>query len=353
MLHAVQYFLLLAVGWVSREQQAVIAYLQAENEILREQLGDRKPRYTARQRQRLAEAGKALGRTLLAAHASLVTPDTIMRWYRNLAAAKYTAKPLGRPRKRQNLAPLLLRLVRENPGFGYTRLRDVLHNLGFCTSRSTVKRVLDDKGVVPAPERNRTRSWKDFLATHWDGLAAGDFFHIEVMTWRGLVRYSVFFVMELRTRRVHIAGIQRDPDGHCLLQIARNLLNDFDGFLRGKTHLILDRDPLFTAAFKDLLGQGGVKVVTLPRRSPNLNAYSERFVRSIKDECLGRMVILGERHLRHAIRHYMAHYHSERNHQGLDSALIDPGPEADRQEGRILCRPRLGGLLRHYYREAA
>jgi len=165
--------------------------------------------------------------------------------------------------------------------------------------------------------------------------------------------YSVFFVMELRTRRVHIAGIQRDPDGHWLLQVARNLLNDFDGFLRGKTHLILDRDPLFTKAFKDLLGHGGVEVVTLPARSPNLNAFAERFVRSIKGECLSRLVILGEAHLHHAIREYMAHYHQERNHQGLENALIDPGPEIGRQEGRILCRPRLGGLLRHYLREAA
>jgi len=275
MLHAVQYFVLLAVGWVSREQQAVIAYLQAENETLREQLGDRKPRYTQRQRQRLAEAGKALGRALLSKYASLVTPDTILRWYRNLAAAKYSSRPLGRPRKRQSLAPLLLRLVRENPSFGYTRLRDVLHNLGFSTSRSTVKRVLDDKGVVPAPERERARSWKDFLATHWDGLAAGDFFQVEVLTLRGIVRYSVLFVMELKTRKVHIAGIQPDPDGHWVLQAARNLLDDFDGFLRGKTHLILDRDPLFTTALKELLGHGGVQVVTLPRRSPNLNAYAE------------------------------------------------------------------------------
>jgi len=138
-----------------------------------------------------------------------------------------------------------------------------------------------------------------------------------------------------------------------VLQVARNLLDDLDGFLRGKTHLILDRDPLFTKAFKELLALGGVEVVSLPPRSPNLNAFAERFVRSIKHECLNRLVILGEAHLRHAIREYMVHFHKERNHQGLDSALIDPGPEVGRQEGRILCRPRLGGLLRHYHREVA
>ncbi len=331
----------------------MIAYLQAENETLREQLGGRRLRYTPRQRHRLAQAGKALGRALLARYASLVTPDTILRWYRNLAAEKHSSKPLGRPRRRQQLAPLLLRLAHENPGFGYTRLRDVLHNLGYSTSRSTVKRVLDDKGVVPAPERNRSTSWREFLAAHWEGLAAGDFFQVEVLTLRGIVRYSVFFVMELRTRRVHIAGIQPDPDGQWVLQVARNLLNDFDGFLQGKTHLILDRDPLFTAAFKELLRHSGVQVVTLPRRSPNLNAYAERFVRSIKHECLGRMVILGEGHLRHAVAQYVEHYHRERNHQGLDSALIDPGPTVGQQEGRLLCRSRLGGLLRHYHREAA
>lgn len=278
-----------------------------------------------------------------------MTPDTILRWYRNLAAAKYTSKPrAGRPRKREELAPLLLRLVKENPSFGYGRLCGVLRNLGHVTSRSTVKH-----GVVPAPERDHKTSWRQFLATHWDGLVAGDFFQVEVMTWQGLVRYSVFFVMELRTRRLQIAGIQRDPDGHWCKQVARNLLDEFDGFLRGKTHLILDRDPLFTQAFKDLLGHGGMEVVTLPARSPNLNAYAERFVRSIKSECLNRLVILGEAHLRHAVQNFVDHYHSERNHQGLNNTLIDPGPEIGRQEGRILCRPCLGGLLRHYHREAA
>ena len=351
--YPVRFFLLVLVGTAFRQHQAVIKYLLAENQTLREHLGDRKARFTPRQRRRLAESGKALGRALLLQYATLVTPDTILRWYRNLAAAKYTAKPLGRPRKREALAPLLLRLVEENPSFGYTRLRGVLFNLGYTPGRSTIKRVLDDHGVVPAPERDRQPSWRQFLATHWDGLAAGDFFHVEVMTWQGLVRYSVFFVMELRTRRVHIAGIRRDPDGHWLLQVARNLLDDLDGFLRSKTHLILDRDPLFMKAFKDLLGHSGAKVVTLPARSPILNSYVERFVRSIKDECLSRLVILGEAHLRHAIRNFVDHYHRERNHQGLDNALIDPGPEIGRQEGRVLCRPRLGGLLRHYYREAA
>ena len=351
----VRLFFALLVGAVQREQQEVILYLQAENVTLRELLGEGRRRYTPRQRRRLAEAGKRLGRGLLARYATLVTLDTILRWFRQLVAAKYSSASTtrGRPRRRQAIAALVVKVASENPGFGYTRIRDVLHNLGVETSRSTVKRILDEQGVVPAPERSRVTTWGDFLSAHWDGLVAGDFFQIEVLTWSGIVRYSVLFVMELRTRRVHVAGIARDPDGGWVLARMRALLDDFDGFLRGKTHLILDRDPLFTAAAKQLLAHGGVEVVTLPRRSPNLNAYAERFVRSIKHECLDRLVILGEGHLRHAVREYLEHYHRERNHQGLHSVLIDPGPEVGRQEGSLRCRTRLGGLLRYYHREVA
>ena len=159
--------------------------------------------------------------------------------------------------------------------------------------------------------------------------------------------------MELKSRRVHVAGVRENSDSAWLLQVGRNLLDPCEGFLREKTHLILDRDPLYSSAFKDLLEGAGVSVVTLPQRSPNLNAHAERFVRSIRSECVDRLAILGESHLRVVIRDYLAHYHAERNHQGLDSALIDPGPEAGRNEGEIACLSRLGGLLRYYHRKAS
>lgn len=152
---------------------------------------------------------------------------------------------------------------------------------------------------------------------------------------------------------MEIVGIGRDPDGQWRLQTARNLLDGEDGFLRGKRYLIMDRDPLYTAAFRRMMKGAGVKVVRLPARSPNLNAYAERFVLSIKSECLERMVLLGEWHLRKAISEYMKQYHGERNHQGLGNTLID-GISLDTDGlGLVARRERLGGLLNFYYREAA
>jgi len=351
-----QFLLVLLAGWVNRHQDAVIEYLKEENRILRELHDKKRLLFTDEQRQRLAVKGKALGRKVLGDIGSLVTPNTILRWYRTLIAKKYDGSKRrgpGRPRTAVEIAELVVRVAQENPGFGYTRIRDVLANLKHAISRSTVKRVLDERGIQPAPERNRRIPWKTFLKSHWEGLAATDFFTVEVMTWTGLVRYHVLFVIRLKTRRVHVAGISSDPNGEWTKQIARNLTDPVDGFLTDVTHLIHDRDPLFTEAFRYLLNGSGVECVRLPVRSPNLNAYAERFVRSIKSECLSRVVIFGEAHLRHAIREYLAHYHRERNHQGLASALIEPGPELELFEGRVACRQRLGGLLRYYHREAA
>jgi transposase InsO family protein len=194
--------------------------------------------------------------------------------------------------------------------------------------------------------------WRKFLAAHWDGLAAADFFNVEAWTSVGLVRYVVLFVMELRTRRVEIAGIAPLPDGLWMEQVARNLVDGVAGFLREKRLMIHDRDPLFTRGFLEILGSAGVRSLRLPARSPNLNAYAERFVLSIKSECLDRLVLVGERHLRRSIDEYVEHYHAERCHQGIGNVPIDaePAPSAC---GRVLCRHRVGGLLSHYYREAA
>ncbi len=175
---------------------------------------------------------------------------------------------------------------------------------------------------------------------------------MEVATWRGLIRYFVIFVIDLETRRVEISGIARSPDGVWMSQIARNLTDFDDGFLRGARFLIHDRDPLFTKEFRRTLERSGVSAVKLPSRSPNLNAHAERFVRSIKAECLAQLIPLGERHLRRAVREYAEHYHHERNHQGLENRLIDPKPELATRDGSIICRRRLGGVLNYYERAA-
>ena len=166
------------------------------------------------------------------------------------------------------------------------------------------------------------------------------------------MRYLVLFVIDLKTRQVVVAGTSPSPDGHWAAQLARNLTDLEDGFLRGSRYLIHDRDPLITRAFEVTLESAGVQSIRLPSRSPNLNAYAERFVRSIKSECLAQVIPVGERHLRQAVTEYSKHYHSERNHQGLGDRPIDRHAEDYSGCGPVECRERLGGLLRHYRRAA-
>ena len=351
----VAFFVLLFSGWVNRHQQAVIDYLLEENRVLRAVNGSRRVRLTDDQRRRLAVKGKVLGRRRLPAVAGIVTPDTILRWYRRLVAQKYdgsTTRRPGRPTTKPDIAALVVRRANENLTWGYTRIRGGLKTLGHDVARNTIKAILKDHGIEPAPERGTRTPWKTFLAAHWDGLAAADFFTVEVLTMAGMVRYVVLFVLKLKTRRVEIAGITRQPDGDWMTQVARNLTDAEDGFLRGMHYLILDRDPLYTAAFRDRLRDSGVTPLLLPARSPNLNACAERFVGSVKSECLDRIVPLGETHLRAAVRAFMDHYHEERPHQGLGNERITTkttlfGP------GLVRCRERLGGVLKFYYREAA
>ena len=173
-----------------------------------------------------------------------------------------------------------------------------------------------------------------------------------MITQSGLVRYFVLFVIDLKTRRIEIAGIIQQPEKEWMKQIARNLTDCENGFLNGSRYLIHDRDPLFTKSFRETLGSSGVETVKLPARSPNLNAYAERFVRSVKSECLAQIIPLGERHLRHAVKEYTEHYHIERNHQGIDNKLIDDQRCMTSMRGDIQRRERLGGIL-NYYRRAA
>ena len=184
-------------------------------------------------------------------------------------------------------------------------------------------------------------------------LAATDFFTVEVWTPRGLVTYYVLFFVERSTRRIEIAGITPYPDEAFMNQIVRNLTHCESGFLRGKKFLIHDRDSKLTRKFLNFLRGSGVRSVRLPRRSPNLNAFAERFVLSIKSECLNRIILFGERSLRRVVAEYVAHYHEERPHQGIDR-IIDRGSHPkSAQPGTVQVNERLGGLLKYYHRPAA
>jgi transposase InsO family protein len=244
-------------------------------------------------------------------------------------------------------------MAAENRTWGYTRIQGALQNLGHEIGRGAIAKVLKEAGVDPAPDRQKRTTWKEFLRTHWDVLAAADFFSVEVWTALGLVRYHVFFVLRLATREVHIAGIIPEPHGRWMKQMARNLTDGLNGFMSGCRYLIHDRASLFSEDFRMILKAAGVESVRLPARSPNLNAIAERFVRSIREACLDRMVLIGESSLHRAASHFVLHYHAERNHQGLGNRIIRPEFTEFPTEGAIKCRKRLGGLLRYYYREAA
>ncbi len=349
-----QMFLIAIAGWINQHQRLQLEFALEQVRVFQELNGGKRLRLNDDQRRRLAAKGKKLGLSGLRELITLVTPETIMRWHRDLVAKKYDGSAKrrpGRPRTSEELRELIVQMATDNDGWGYTRIVGELWKIGRFISRSTVARILKAHGIQPAPVRLAHMPWSKFLKAHWSGFAAADFFTVEAWTKFGLARYLVFFVIDLPTRRVEIAGIKPVPDGRWMAQVARNLVNEVSGFLRAKTHLILDRDPLFTAQFRAILKSGGVKVVRLPARSPNLNAYAERFVLSIKSECLSRIIPLSERHLRHAINEYVDHYHFERTHQGLGNRLIDGVSET--RAGPVKRRERLGGLLSSYYREAA
>ena len=241
-------------------------------------------------------------------------------------------------------------MAKENGGWGYTRIRDAHNNLGYEICRDTVANILKDDGTEPAPERGSQTKWSDFLEQHWEVMAATDLLTVEVWTLKGIVRYHVLFFMRLKTCEVHIARVSASCDGLWMEQIGRNLTDAMDGFLVGFKYLIHDRDPLFT---EDFLNEAGVNSVRLPRRSPNLNAFCERFVRSIKHECLDKMIFFSATSLRFAIAEYVEYYHSERNHQGLESQTIRPEFEENSGTGEITSRRRLGRMLNYYHRHAA
>ena len=351
-----RFLVICLAGRLSQRHLQAIDYLREENRVLREQLGDRRLRLTDDQRRRLAAKAKGVGRRVLAEVATLVTPETLLAWHRRLIAQKYDGsanRGPGRPRKAREIEALIVRLAEENRDWGYGRIQGALSNLGHEIARSTIAGILQRHGIEPAPERNRKTTWKEFLSRHWELIVATDFFTVEVCTRRGLQRFVVLFFIELSKRRVQIAGIAPKPDGLWMGQVGRNLTDAESGILAGKRFLIHDRDPLFTGEFLGLLAESGVKSVKLPPRSPNLNAHAERFVRSIKESCLERMIFFGEGSLRRAIHEYVAHYHGERNHQGLENRIISPNSEHLAASGPIRRRQRLGGMLNYYYRAAA
>ena len=343
-------------GTVDQELLARNEYLATENRILKDQLKGRLMLSDA-ERATLGEIGHRLGRKVLAEVATVARPDTILAWYRKLVARKFSGSQArqgpGRPRLKREAEQLIIRMASENRDWGYDRIAGAMANLGYVISDQTVGNVLRRNGLPPAPERKRTTPWSVFIRTHLALLAGTDFFTAEVLTLRGLVTYYVLFFIHLESRRVDIAGITVHPDEPWMKQIARNVTMEGWGALRDCRYLLHDRDTKFTRSFRAIIASGRVEPLALPVRSPDLNAYSERWVRSVKEECLSKVLLIGERSLRLALSEYVAHYHAERNHQGKDNVLLFPRDTQTRRGGPVQCRERLGGLLHYYHQEAA
>ena len=235
-------FVLIAIaGWMNQRQLQMIEYLREENRVLREQLGERRLRFTDDQRRRLAAKAKGLGRKVLAEVATIVTPETLLRWHRQLVAQKYDGsrkRGPGRPSTAAEIEELVVQMAEENRNWGYRRIQGALSNLGHKLARSTIAHILGRHGIEPAPERSRKTSWNEFLKQHWELIAAADFFTIEVWTAKGLKRYIVLFFIELSTRRVQVAGISAAANGLWMSQLARNLTDAIDGLLAGKRYVI-------------------------------------------------------------------------------------------------------------------
>ena len=344
-------------GLVNQELLLQNEYLAAENRILRAHLPTRL-RLSDPERSTLAEIGKRLGRKALVQVARVAKPDTILAWYRRLIADKFDGskhrKYPGRPRIGPELEALIVKMAQENSGWGYDRIVGALANLGHHVSDQTVGNVLRRHSIEPAPKRSQNTTWREFIESHMAVLAGIDFFTVEVLTWRGLVTYYVLFFIHLESRRVSLAGITRHPDEAWMQQMARNATDESWGHLERKRYALHDRDTKFCASFRATLASGGIKPLQLPARSPNLNAFAERWVRSVKQECLSKLILFGEASLRRALTEFVEHFHTERNHQGKGNVLLFPSDEVSQspRQRSVFCRERLGGLLK-YYRRAA
>jgi len=344
-------------GSVDQEILLRNEYLVTENRLLRMQIKGR-IRLSDGERKTLAEIGQKLGKKALEDVAHIVKPDTILAWHRKLIAQKFDGsqqrKTPGRPPIDPELEALVVRMAQENRSWGYDRIVGALANLGYTVSDQTVGNILKRHGLAPASERKTTTTWKEFIRTHMDILVATDFFTAEVWTTAGLVTYYVLFFLHLASRKVYVAGMTPHPDERWMVQIARNFTMAEWGFLETGQYLIHDRDSKYCPAFQRLIDEAGITRVPLPPRSPNLNAYAERWVRSVKEECLSRLILFGEAALYHVLREYRAHDHHERNHQGKGNMLLVPASShAPERAGPVRCRERLGGLLKYYECEAA
>jgi putative transposase len=338
-----------------RANEIELLVLRHQLRVLERQVG--RPRFEPADRVLLAALSHALPRTLWPSF--LVTPATLLRWHRELVARRwsYPHRRPGRPATSADVRELVLRLARENPGWGYRRIQGELVGLGIRIAASTVWAILREAGVEPVPRR-LDASWTEFLRRQAASILECDFLTVDTLFFK---RFYVLFVIELASRRVHLAGITTSPDGAWVAQQARNLLMRLDDEGTCPRFLIRDRDCKFTRDFDEVFRSEGIRVIKAPVRAPRARAHAERWVESLRRECLDRLLIVGRRHLEHVVREYALHYNTHRPHRSLDQRpplakpppIDEPAPSDELlQLDLIRRRDRLGGLL-HEYKLAA
>jgi putative transposase len=337
---------LFALVWLlarpRRSKELEILLLRHELAVLRRHAG--RPRLNRADRALFAALSRAVPRTSLAN--LVVKPDTLLRWHRQLVARRWTYahRKAGRPPLERSLRELILRLARENPHWGYKRIVGELKGLGISVSATSVRKVLLEAGLSPAPKRARV-SWRAFLRAQAASILACDFLTVETAF---LQRIHVVFFISLATRRIEYVACTANPDGRWVTQQARNLVMQL-GDEQPFRFLIHDRDAKFGRAFDEVFRSEDIKIIRTPVQAPNANAHAERWVRTLRVDCLDRILILGHRHLQHVLRIYRQHYNEHRPHRAL--RLLPPNgrePTPLNAAARLHRRDLLGGLIHEY-----
>ena len=346
-----EFVVLLGRGDQAKELEILV--LRHELSILRRQVG--RPRFETHDRILLTALSRMLPRRSWTAFS--VRPETLLAWHRRLVARRWTYphRPPGRPPIGRDVRELILRLARENSGWGYLRIAGELRKLGIGVSASSVRNILLKAGLPPAPQRN-AQSWRSFLRAQGESILACDFFTVDTIWLRRL--YVLAFISTC-SRRIEYFAVTNKPDIGWMLQQARNLLMELDDHDRQARFLIHDRDAKFPRPFDALLESDGIKVIRAPVRAPNANAHMERWVATVRRECLDRLLILGRRQLEHVLRIYITHYNRERPHRALDLRPPDSttrppiAPATTPYSLQVDRRDLLGGLIHEYDLAAA